>query len=211
MYAIFLFTVAAYRDSCRLFVREDVLIDLDGVEFAVGEVVVLLGFGAIGVPLILLDTHRTIAVVVLDLFDHFAGDIIVGTGDTPFLAVGGILDLLDTASLAVIDLEAVHPSGFGLGVGVPFLDRQVFLFLAFGELLRSKEALGRQRTKGQSTKYKNNYLFLSHKGTINFSEIFHKCQITNYKSFTIHRVRHHDHRLRGLRHRVRHLRYRRSR
>ena len=28
MYAIFLFTVAAYRDSCRLFLREDVLIDL---------------------------------------------------------------------------------------------------------------------------------------------------------------------------------------
>lgn len=198
MYAIFLFTVAAYRDSCRLFLREDVLIDLDGVEFAVGEIVVLLGFGAIGVPFVFLDADRTVAVVVLDLFDHFAGDIIVGTGDAPFLAVGGILDLLDTASLAVIDLEPVHPSGFGLGVGVPFLDRQVFLFLAFGELLRGKEALGRQRTKGQSTKYKNNYLF-------------HICQITNYKSFTIHRVRHRDHRLRGLRHRVRHLRYRRSR
>ena len=44
VYAIFLFTVAAYRDSCRLFLREDVLIDLDGVEFAVGEVVVLLFF-----------------------------------------------------------------------------------------------------------------------------------------------------------------------
>ena len=211
MYAIFLFTVAAYRDSCRLFVREDVLIDLDGVEFAVGEVVVLLGFGAIGVPFVFLDADRTVAVVVLDLFDHFAGDIIVGTGDAPFLAVGGILDLLDTASLAVIDLEPVHPSGFGLGVGVPFLDRQVFLFLAFGELLRREEALGHHWNTEYRIQNTDYYLFLSHKGTINFSEIFHKCQITNYKSLTIHRVRHRDNRLRGLRHRVRHLRYRRSR
>ena len=145
--------------SGRLFLREDVFIHLDGVEFAVGKVVVLLGFGAIGVPLVLLDTHGAIAVVVLDLFDHFAGDIIVGIGDTPFLAVGGVFYFFYTASLAIIDLETVHPSGFGLGVGVPFLDRQIFLFLAFGELLRGEEALGRQSAKGQSTKYKNNYLF----------------------------------------------------
>ena len=70
---------------CYLFIRKDVLIDFDGVEFAVGEVVVLLGFGAIGVPFVFLDADRTIAVVVLDLFDHFAGDIIVGAGDAPFL------------------------------------------------------------------------------------------------------------------------------
>ena len=43
------------RDNGRniyLFVREDVFEDLDGEEFAVGQVVVLLGFGAVGVPLL---------------------------------------------------------------------------------------------------------------------------------------------------------------
>ena len=125
-----------------LFVREDVLIDLDGVEFAVGEVVVLLGFGAIGVPLVLADTYRAVAVVVLDLLDDLAGDVVVLAGDAPLLTVGGVLDLLDATPLVVIDLDAVEPTGFGLFVGVPLLDGEVLVALAFGELLGREEALG---------------------------------------------------------------------
>ena len=130
-----------------LFVREDIFEDLDGEEFAVGQVVVLLGFGAIGVPLVLANTGRAVAVVVLDLLKHLAGDFVVGAGDAPFLPVCGVLDLLDAASLVVIDLNAVEPAGFGLLVGVPLLDGEVLAFLALGELLGSEEALSGQGTK----------------------------------------------------------------
>ena len=124
-----------------LFIGEDVLIDLDGVEFAVRQIVVLFGFGAICVPFVFADTDRAIPVVVRHFLRHFAGYVIVLAGDSPFLAVGGVLDFLNTAPLVVIDLDAVQPSSFRFAVGVPLLNRQVFAFLAFCQLLRRQQTL----------------------------------------------------------------------
>ena len=90
-----------------LFIRKDVLVELDGIEFAIGQVVILLGLGAIFVPLVFLDTNRSVSVVVFHFLDDLAGDVVVLVRHTAFLAIGSVLDLLDAASFAIIYFQVV--------------------------------------------------------------------------------------------------------